>query len=153
MSKTSKRGFDLISGQSASTTAQHAVTKISTRGISNLVCSWAPLERLLTDKMGTSGLEEHGKSHFPSRGLGVKKAHIRSISLSTIKLQEDTRTLNLLLLLLKIGIFANLRGNLGRGNPSISGVVSDALATKNSQQTYFQMVQRNVKATQMARMP
>ena len=53
--------------------------------------------------------------------------------------------------MLKIGIFPNFRGQIGGGYPSNSAG-GDPIATKICQQTYFQMLQRNVGATKMAMM-
>ena len=54
--------------------------------------------------------------------------------------------------MLKIGIFPNFRGQIGGGYPSISAG-GDPIATKICQQTYFQMLQRNIGATKMAMKP
>ena len=53
--------------------------------------------------------------------------------------------------MLKIGIFTNLGCKIRGGYPSISAG-GDPIATKICQQTYFQMLQRNIGATKMAMM-
>ena len=53
--------------------------------------------------------------------------------------------------MLKIGILPKFRGKVGRGTPPSKG--DDPMATKSSQEPYFQMVKRNVRAIKMARMP
>ena len=54
--------------------------------------------------------------------------------------------------MLKSGICPNFRGKIGGGYPSISAG-GDPIAAKICQQMYFQMLQRTVGATKIARMP